>query len=70
MNLQTVRNTIAGVVTAGAYTLAAAQASGGIDVSEATTKLGEVATAVAAVGLLVFGIGIAIKLYKWLKAAL
>jgi hypothetical protein len=41
-----------------------------VDVTAATTELGEVKTAVLAIGVVVLSIAVGIKLYKWLKSAL
>jgi len=50
--------------------VASAAASAAVDVSATTTELGEVKTAVLAVGVAVLSIVVGIMLYKWIKRAL
>jgi hypothetical protein len=58
------------VASAGVIFLAARASHAAIDLTATTTELGDVKTAVIAVGVLVLGIAIGVKLYKWVKSAL
>jgi Inovirus Coat protein B len=50
--------------------VASSAAMAAVDVTATTTELGEVKTAVLAIGVVVLSIAVGIKLYKWLKSAL
>jgi Inovirus Coat protein B len=50
--------------------IASTAATAAVDVSATITELGDVKTAVLAIGIAVLAIAIGIKLYKWVKAAL
>lgn len=50
--------------------LAVGAANAAIDVTAATTEIADVKTGVLAIGVAVFGVAVAIKLYKWLRSAL
>jgi Inovirus Coat protein B len=45
-------------------------ANAAIDTTTAVGEIGDAKTAVLAIGVAVFGLAVALKLYKWLKAAL
>lgn len=55
---------------AAALALGFTAAHAAVDVTAANTEIGESKTAVLAIGLAVFGVSVAIKLYKWLTRAL
>lgn len=48
----------------------ASAANAAIDVTAATTEIADVKTGVLAIGVAVFSVAVAIKLYKWLRSAL
>lgn len=58
-----------GLAVAGAM-VATGVANAAIDVTTVTTDLGDVKTAVIAIGVAVLSIAVGIKLYKWIKSAL
>jgi hypothetical protein len=45
-------------------------ASAAIDITDATASIAEAETAVLAIGALVFGLAVAIKVYKWVRRGL
>lgn len=63
------RQTLARAAAAASLAVAGA-ANAAIDVSAATTEIGDVKTGALAVGLAVFTVAVGIKLYKWLRSAL
>lgn len=68
-NRQAVRaGSVLGAAVAGV--LASPVAMAAIDVTATTTELGDVKTAVLAVGAAVLTIAVGIMLYKWIKRAL
>lgn len=58
------------LVAAGGVALLASAAQATVDVSGTVTALGDVKTAVLAIGVAVISVVVGIKLYKWITRAL